>query len=150
LNESPRHHHAARRRGINWWKEISTTRLNDPKNSSLVVVMQRLHEEDVSGTILSSEWSPDWTHLCIPAEYEWRRHCVTVLGWQDPRGLDDDGEPLVVVVQPSGERLPFGNKTAQLLGSNPATLAGIMLRELYEDMASRGGPSANLTTMVSV
>jgi hypothetical protein len=31
----------------------------------------------------------------IPMEYESRRHCVTVLGWQDPRGLDDDGEPLL-------------------------------------------------------
>jgi len=29
-------------------------------------------------------------------EYEHRRHCVTVLGWQDPRGLDDDGQPLIV------------------------------------------------------
>jgi hypothetical protein len=35
-------------------------------------------------------------------------------------------------------RTAFGNKTAQLLGSNLATLAGIMLRELYEDIASRG------------
>jgi len=53
---------AERLQALNWWKEISTTRLNDPKNSSLVVVMQRLHEEDVSGAILSSEWSADWTH----------------------------------------------------------------------------------------
>jgi hypothetical protein len=30
----------------------------------------------------------------------------------------------------------FGNKTAQLLGSNLAILASIMLRELYEDIAS--------------
>jgi predicted phage terminase large subunit-like protein len=28
-------------------------------------------------------------------EYESRRHCVTSIGWQDPRGLDDDGESLV-------------------------------------------------------
>jgi hypothetical protein len=39
-------------------------------------------------------------------------------------------------------RTAFGNKTAQLLGSNLATLASIMLRELYQDMASRGGSSA--------
>src|SRR5262249_19829250 len=37
---------------------------------------------------LSSEWSGDWCHLMIPMQYEHRRHCVTVLGWQDPRGLD--------------------------------------------------------------
>jgi hypothetical protein len=27
-----------------WWREISTTRLNDPKQSAIVVIMQRLHE----------------------------------------------------------------------------------------------------------
>ena len=31
-------------------------------------------------------------------QYEHRRHCVTVLGWQDPRGLDERGEKL-----PEGE-----------------------------------------------
>jgi predicted phage terminase large subunit-like protein len=86
---------AERKTALNWWKEISTTRLNDPKRTPLIVVMQRLHEEDVSGQILSSEWSDDWTHLCIPMEYESRRHCITVLGWEDPRGLDKDGRSLL-------------------------------------------------------
>ena len=84
---------AERLSALTWWKEISTTRLNNPKESALVVVMQRLHEEDVSGGILSSD--SDFCHLMIPMEYESRRHCVTALGWQDPRGLDDDGEPLL-------------------------------------------------------
>jgi len=39
-------------------------------------------------------------------------------------------------------RTEFANKTAQLLGSHLATLASIMLRELYEDIASRGASSA--------
>jgi hypothetical protein len=55
--------------------------------------MQRLHEADVSGTILSGD--EDWCHLMIPMEYEWRRHCSTSLGWNDPRGLDADGIPLL-------------------------------------------------------
>jgi hypothetical protein len=77
----------------NWWSELSTTRLNDPKQSAIVVIMQRLHEADVSGTILSGD--EDWCHLMIPMEYEWRRHCSTSLGWNDPRGLDADGIPLL-------------------------------------------------------
>jgi len=85
---------AERQTALTWWSEISTTRLNDPKQAAIVVIMQRLHEEDVSGKILASE-SDDWTHLMIPMEYDWRRHCSTVLGWNDPRGLDADGEPLV-------------------------------------------------------
>ena len=102
---------AERATALAWWSELSTTRLNDPKQSAIVVIMQRLHEEDVSGRILGSEWSPDWCHLMIPAEYEWRRHCVTSLGWQDPRGLDDNGQSLVAVA-PSGERLPRDHEAA--------------------------------------
>ena len=79
---------AERLSALTWWREISTTRLNDPKQPAIVVIMQRLHEEDASGTILSSEWSSEWTHLNIPMEYEWRRHCSTVLGWEDPRGCE--------------------------------------------------------------
>ena len=85
---------ADRKTALSWWKELSTTRLNIPKQSPLIVIMQRLHEEDVSGHILNSEWSGDWCHLMIPMQYEHRRHCVTVLGWQDPRGLDENGEKL--------------------------------------------------------
>ena len=87
---------AERLQALNWWREISTPRLNDPKRAAIVVIMQRLHEDDVSGVILSSEGSSEWTHLCIPMEYELRRHCSTVLGWEDPRGCEDDGEPLLV------------------------------------------------------
>lgn len=81
---------AERQQALNWWREISTTRLNDPKRSAIVVIMQRLHEEDVSGVILSGEWSSEWAHLCIPMEYDSGRHCRTVLGWEDPR--KEDGE----------------------------------------------------------
>jgi hypothetical protein len=104
-----------------WWREISTTRLNDPKQSAIVVIMQRLHEDDVSGVILSGEWSSEWTHLMIPMQYECRRHCVTSLGWQDPRGLDDDGQPLVAV-QPSGERAPRDNAAANELDKREGAL----------------------------
>ena len=43
-------------------------------------------------------------------------------------------------------RTAFGNKTAQLLGSDPDTLASIMLRELYQDMAV---PGCHLSGLVS-
>ena len=40
--------------------------MNDPKQSAIVVIMQRLHEADVSGTILSGD--EDWCHLMIPMD----------------------------------------------------------------------------------
>ena len=39
------------------------SRLNDPKQSA-IVIMQRLHESDVSGTILAG--NEDWCHLMLP------------------------------------------------------------------------------------
>ena len=105
---------AERVTALNWWRELSTTRLNDPKQSAVVVIMQRLAEGDVSGEILSSEWSSDWCHLMIPAEYEWRRHCISSIGWQDPRGLDDDGKPLIAVAS-DGDRYPRDDAAAQEL-----------------------------------
>jgi predicted phage terminase large subunit-like protein len=104
---------ADRLSALTWWREISSTRMNDPKRSAIVVIMQRLHEEDISGVILSSERSDDWVHLCLPMEYESRRHCVTVLGWQDPRGLDDDGAPLLV--RGDGGLVPRDAQAAHIL-----------------------------------
>lgn len=86
-----------RETAIRWWNEIHTTRLNDPKQSAVVVVMQRLHAADVSGVILDSE--EDWTHFVIPMVFDEKqvRRCVTVAlpqydtdePWQDER---EDGD----------------------------------------------------------
>ncbi len=107
----------------NWMAELKSTRINDPKRGAIAVTMQRLHEDDTSGQITRGEGAEEWTHLMIPMEYEWRRHCVTVLKWdeqgepekvwQDPRGLDEEGEPLVVISD-EGDRVPR-NSEAQII-----------------------------------
>jgi predicted phage terminase large subunit-like protein len=81
---------------IEWWDGALSTRLNDPKSGAFVIVQQRLSEQDVTGYVLEKDIG-DWTHLCLPMRYEWNRHSYTSIGWQDPRGLDEDGEPLVLV-----------------------------------------------------
>ena len=66
---------------LEWWDQAMSTRLNNPKTGAKVVVMQRLHEKDLSGHILAQG---GWEHLCLPAEYEGSRK-ATVLGFTDPR-----------------------------------------------------------------
>lgn len=73
---------------VRWFRESLQTRMNNPDRSAIVVIMQRVHEADVSGTILANDMG--YCHLQIPMEYDSRRHCVTVLGWEDPRS--EDGE----------------------------------------------------------
>jgi predicted phage terminase large subunit-like protein len=70
--------------------EAIPTRLNNPATSAIAVIMQRLHEEDVSGVILNKELG--YTHLCLPMEFEEGRRCETEIGFVDPR--EEDGELL--------------------------------------------------------
>lgn len=81
----------AQREGvIEWFLEAAPTRLNNPDRSAIVVVMQRLHERDVSGVILAKELG--YEHLCLPMEFEPERACRTSIGFSDPRA--EDGELL--------------------------------------------------------
>lgn len=67
-----------------WWDETMSTRLNDQKTGCKVIVMQRVHEKDLSGHVLAQG---GYVHLCLPAEFEPARKCMTVLGWEDPRTI---------------------------------------------------------------
>jgi len=53
------------RRSVNtWYSESLTTRLNDKNKGVIVIVMQRLHEDDLAGHVVSSGL---WRHLDLPA-----------------------------------------------------------------------------------
>ena len=56
------------REGVNqWMSETVSTRLNDPKTGTMLIVMQRLHQNDLSGFLLETS---NWFHLCLPMKYE--------------------------------------------------------------------------------
>ena len=75
---------------LEWWDQAMSTRLNNPKTGTKVIVMQRLHEKDLSGHVLAKK---GWEHLCLPAEFErGRKASSTSLGFKDPR--TEDGELL--------------------------------------------------------
>ena len=103
---------ASRKQVQSWWGGTLSTRLNPgSKWGAKVVIMQRLHEDDLVGHILrqrdeylaamedakklgiettAASFDPmdmEWDHLCLPAEYipahPIRSH--TALNFQDPR-----------------------------------------------------------------
>jgi predicted phage terminase large subunit-like protein len=78
---------AVRMAALTWWDETMSTRLNNPRTGSKVIVMQRIHEKDLSGHVLKQG---GYVHLCLPAEFELSRRCVTVIGWKDPREAERD------------------------------------------------------------
>lgn len=64
------------------FRETLPTRLNNPKDSAILIVMQRLSVKDVSGVITSEDMG--YEHLCLPMEYEGPRK-ITSIGFSDPR-----------------------------------------------------------------
>lgn len=75
-----------RKETVRWFREGMSNRLNDMDKSAIVVIMQRVHEEDVSGAIIEDG---GYEHLMIPMEWDNRRY-HTSIGWTDPR--ENDGE----------------------------------------------------------
>lgn len=71
-----------RQSDIEWFDQVWSTRLNNPKTDAMVTVMQRLHDKDVSGHVLTDIGG--WEHLCIPAEWDGKAR-RTILGPYDPR-----------------------------------------------------------------
>lgn len=65
------------------FREGAQNRLNDQERSAIVVIMQRLHQDDVSGVI--DRYGMDYEHLMLPMKFEPERAKTTSLGFRDPR-----------------------------------------------------------------
>ena len=64
LNANELHSETARKRVIEWYGGTLVSRLNDKQTGSIIVVMQRLHEDDLAGHLLRQG---GWNHLNLPA-----------------------------------------------------------------------------------
>jgi predicted phage terminase large subunit-like protein len=67
--------------GIRTFREALPSRVNNDK-SAIVIIMQRLHERDVSAVALELGYD----HLCVPMRYE-EPKTATRIGWVDPRSV---------------------------------------------------------------
>jgi predicted phage terminase large subunit-like protein len=82
-----------REKAVRRFIEGGQNRLNDMERSAIVIVMQRLHEADLTGALLAREMG--YLHLMLPMEFEPERKCVThdKLGrvfFEDPRSYDGE------------------------------------------------------------
>lgn len=75
------HSEAERETALTTFDEALITRLNDPEDGAIVIIMQRLHQNDLSGHVLKQK---GWVHLMLPMEFEPERKCKTDL-FEDPR-----------------------------------------------------------------
>ena len=49
-----------------WFQGTMESRTNSPE-TPIIVIMQRLHMEDLAGRLLRGDNGEEWTHLCLPA-----------------------------------------------------------------------------------
>ncbi|MDO9795670.1 phage terminase large subunit [Glaesserella parasuis] len=52
---------------IDWFQNTVESRKNSPKNTPIIVIMQRLHENDLSGWLLGGGNGEEWEHLNLAA-----------------------------------------------------------------------------------
>ena len=137
---------AIRSATLNWWDKTMSTRLNDPSTGSKVIIMQRLHEEDLAGHIMRTmeqvEDAEQYETLILPAEYDGNTR-VTSIGFSDPRTqfgelLNPDRFDQKTI---NNLKVSLGSYGASgQLQQNPAPLAGgIFKRHWWRFWYPRGG-----------
>lgn len=125
---------AMRESTIETFLEAIPSRLTNPVKSAIVVIMQRLHEEDVSGVILDRGLGYD--HIMLPMRYDPGRAAPTLLGFEDPR--EDEGEllfperfPLEVVERDEAVMGPYAT-AGQFQQSPEPRGGGVIKREWWQ------------------
>ena len=123
-----------RKTTIRIFKETLTSRLMNPKKSTIIIIMQRLNELDVSGHILAADLG--YHHLMLPMEFEPNRRCYSVVrpSFMDNPPIKARYDAAAQIwypegVNPPADRVPvLEKKTVQLVYSHdPRTEDGELL-----------------------
>jgi predicted phage terminase large subunit-like protein len=124
---------------IEWWRDVMSTRANDPKKAGRVIIAQRGHHKDLPGHVLASG---SWVHLNLPGYFVPSTRCITRAKKASTRKIPADPtiftfgdhiEPLkkdqVIFVDPR-------KKENDLL--TPDRFGPAEMRKLSEELTERG------------
>ena len=136
--------HTRRQSVNNWYDNTLLSRLNDKKNGCIIIIMQRLHQDDLVGHALEHG---DWTVLNLPAiaEQEETFELIDLFGtrsWHRDRGepLHEQRETLEML-KATKERIGDYNFCSQYQ-QNPIPMGGSMIKSNWL-MRYEGNPSAH-------
>jgi predicted phage terminase large subunit-like protein len=137
-----------RRKTLNeWFSHTLVSRLDDKRKGAIIVVMQRVHMDDLSGYLMDS--SDDWTVLSLPAIAEADEQIPIAKGTFYHRKIDE-------ALHPSFEPIEVLRKQRETIGSEifaaqyqqcPVPQGGAMIKRRwlrYYDKA----PTRSLSTHV--
>lgn len=134
-----------REASINFFKNTLQTRLNDPKTGAIIVVMQRLHEQDLTGYILAEDLG--YEHLCLPAIAE--KHTVVTFPISGREVVREEGDLLnpgrfdrqsLDDLKRSMGSLQFAGQFQQ----TPAPAGGIIFKREWLGQFYRQAPTMNM------
>jgi predicted phage terminase large subunit-like protein len=60
---------ALRKKAISWFSKTISTR-GASRGAAIVIIMQRLHQDDLSGHVLTAPDALSWVHVCLPMRAE--------------------------------------------------------------------------------
>lgn len=71
------------------WYDLTLSSRGVSRDAKTLLIMQRLHEDDLAGYIMSKEeFLEDWDHVCLPMRFEPHRYTSTI--GKDPRTEDNE------------------------------------------------------------
>jgi len=70
-----------RAEALEWFREAAQNRINSAAKSAIVLIMQRVHQDDVTSAALAMGYE----HLNIPMRWDESYRKTTSIGWTDPR-----------------------------------------------------------------
>ena len=82
----------ARSSVIEWHDGTISTRFDDPERGVEILIMQRVHERDLTGHVLDLD-PGEWTLLCLPEQYEMKHPHVYPPVVSLPSGRELRGDP---------------------------------------------------------
>ena len=73
----------ALRNDVNWYRSVLATRLNDQRTGSIIVIGQRVSENDITQHLIAEE---GWRHVCLPLEYDPAHPYLSDIDWRSTPG----------------------------------------------------------------
>lgn len=151
-----------------WHDKVLSSRINNPKKNAKVLIMQRLHEDDLTGHILKKH--PDCDRLILPGRYNPDREpelvSKTRLQFEDPRtekgallwperwddksfkeledSLEDEAEAQINQDPKSGKGGLFPRDNWKFYDAPPSTILELVL---FGDCAQKPGISNDYSVL---
>jgi predicted phage terminase large subunit-like protein len=100
LNANEAYSKPSRQRVIDWFTGSAVSRLDDKRTGAMILVMQRLHQDDLTGFLLEQG---GWRHLKLPAiapaDRSFRLRGVRTHFWREGTVLEEPREPLPILAR---------------------------------------------------